>query len=165
MAKGTFVRFGDWNKALALSKSMPEAIDHSLKQTMAKVTVKAERMAVKFMSDQSLKWPPLSKQYMNKKAREKLSNKILIATSTYFQSITSKVEGYNGLTGVFKQVKTKDGQNVADIAKIHEYGSIMRNIPPRRLWSVVFKDMNSWLKSSNIFSVEAMNEIRRRGGV
>ena len=163
--KKAFVKFGDWDKAINMSNGMSSAIDKSVRQTMGRVTLKAERWAVKFMSEQSLSWQPLSNQYLDKKARAGLSSKILIATSTYFQSITSKVEGYNGFTGVFRQVKSPDGQEVADIAAIHEYGSIARNIPPRRLWGVVFQHTRSWLIKNKPFAVEALNQIKKQGGI
>lgn len=158
--KATWKKTGEWNKVLRISRNMEATIRRSLPQTMMKVTLKAERMAVKFMSDQNLPWEKLSTQYLNRKARQGLSNKILIATSSYFQSITSKVEGFDGYTGVFKQVKNKEGQEVADIAMIHEYGSIKRNIPPRRLWSVVLNDVHDWLAKTKPFAIDAINQIR-----
>jgi len=159
-----FVKFGDWDIAVSTSSEMSATIDRSLRGTLRFVALKAERMAVKFVEDQSLQWEPLSRQYMDRKAREGLSNKILIATSTYFQSITSKAEGFVAVAGVFKQVKTKDGESVANIAQVLEFGSIARNIPPRPLWTIVFKEMHKWLKDSQIFSRNVERAIKRRAG-
>ena len=159
--KNKFVKFGDWDTALRVSNNMSTVVKSSLVETMGKVTVKAERMAVKHISDQDLHWKKLSDSYLKRKKKKGLSEKTLIATSTYFQSITSKVEGFNGYTGVFKQVKNKEGDELANIAMVLEYGSIKRNIPPRRLWSVVFSDTYKWVRNSKIFAFDAINKLKR----
>ena len=159
-----FIKFGDWDVAVRDSGNMAQTIDTSLRQTLQQVSLKAEQMAVKFVSEQSLQWEPLSRQYMDRKAREGLSDKILIATSTYFQSITSKTDGMTGFAGVLKQVKSKDGESVADIAQVHEFGSIARNIPPRPLWTIVFKEMHRWLKKNQIFARNVVTDIRLQTG-
>ena len=164
MAKPGMHKFGDWELVKRLSQRLPSVLDQSTKQTLMQITLKAEGMAVKFMAEQSLSWQPLSRQYLDTKRREGLSTKILIATSTYFQSINSQVKNNVGFAGVLKQVRNDDGEVVADIAKIHEFGSIGRNIPPRRLWLVVFKHMRQFLIKNRIFERNAVNDMRKSIG-
>lgn len=164
MAKQGMHKFGDWDLVRNMSQRMPGIIDRSTKQTLMQITLKAESMAAKFVASQSLSWQPLSKKYLDRKRRKGLSNKILIATSTYFQSITSQVKGNVGFAGVLKQVRGDDGEVVADIAKIHEFGSIGRNIPPRRLWFVVFKHMRQFLIKNRIFERNVITDINKSIG-
>lgn len=161
MAKKAFVKFGDWNKAINLTSNMNTVIDRSIRTTLMQISARAEAMAVKFMSDQSLKWEPLSRKYLTQKQRKGLSTKILIATSTYFQSITSQTNGYTGFAGVLKQIRNKDGEEIADIAQVHEYGSIGRGIPPRRLWHVVYVEMRKFIKTSRIFETNVIRDLKR----
>jgi len=153
--------FGDWELANSTLSTLNIRTKRGIQISLEQITLKAEKMAVKFLSDQSLKWEPLTKRYVAKKQREGLSNKILIATSSYFQAITSQVEGNVGFAGVQRKEKNKEGQEIANIAAIHEFGSIKRNIPPRRLWSVVFEEMREFLIKENIIQNNIGREIRR----
>lgn len=158
-------KFGDWELVDKMIRNMPMAIQQGLDKSLKQVSLKAERLAVKFIQTQELKWKPLSKQYLSRKAQQGLSDKILIATSLYIQSITSKVMGNVGFAGVFRKVRTREGEILADVAKVHEYGSIKRNIPPRRLWGVVFKEMYKFLREEKVVENNVLLEIRRSSGI
>lgn len=143
---------------------MAEDVNRANQIVLAQLAARAEAMAVKHLRDQDLRWKKLSKKYMDRKARQGLSTKILIATSTYFQSITSQVKGDSSFAGVFRKKKEKSGQFVADIAKVHEYGSIKRNIPPRPLWQPVYKAMKEYLVKEQLFAAETLRQWRKRTG-
>lgn len=164
MSKPGMHKFGDWDLVRNMTMKMGATIDQSLKQSLMQITSRAEMMAVRFLADQSLSWQPLSKRYLDQKERKNQSNKILIATSTYFQSVTSKVSGNVGFAGVLKKERDKDGNVIADIAAVHEYGSIGRNIPPRRLWIVVFKHMRQFLVKNKMVQRNVITDINRSIG-
>lgn len=133
---------GDWTKAKRIARKLQKRMDNAASKTVARMALEAERMAVKLLADQPSDWDPLSEKYKKQKEKRGQSEKILIATSTYFQSITSfNVSSFIAFAGVKRSAKGEDGQIVADIAAIHEYGSKKRNIPARPLWTKVYKEM------------------------
>lgn len=139
---------GDWKKVEKLignlSKEMKDARDTSLKR----FGMKAEALAKQHMSKQDLNWKPLSPVTVAGKVRAGLSENILVATSDYFRAITSWTDTGTGTAyaGVTRTVKNKDGKVIADIAKIHEYGS--KNIPQRPLWRPVLAENLDWFPKS-----------------
>lgn len=159
-----FKKFGDWELVMRMARNMPDDIRRSNRIVLAQLGSRAEAMAVKFVQRQNLPWKKLSEQYLARKERQGLSTKILIATSTYFQAITSKAWDDHSFAGVFRKQKEKNGEYVADIARIHEYGSIKRGIPPRRLWKVVYRDMRQFLIKEKMFAASAIREMKKRTG-
>ena len=80
------------------------------------------------------------------------SENILVATSTYFQSITSYVKGNTAYAGVKREARYtgKDGsEEIAKIAAIHEYGSESGNIPKRELWKPSLEETLQWTVDNN----------------
>jgi hypothetical protein len=159
-------KFGDWDLVLNLANNMSADVRNANKIVLAQLALRAEAMAVKFIRDQSLPWRKLSAQYLARKQRAGLSYKIYVATSQLFQNITSTVDSQatKSFAGIFRKVKNKEGQYVADIAKILEYGSIKRNIPPRKLWSVVFREMRKHLIREQMFAAQTVREWKKRTG-
>ena len=102
--------------------------------------LKAERIAKLHISKQDLNWRALKPKYKASKIMAKLSQNILVATSSYFGSITSYVEDETAYAGVKKEAKNKEGDVLADIAKVHEYGSETMQIPARPLWKPTFEE-------------------------
>jgi hypothetical protein len=102
------------------------------------------------MSAQDLGWTPLKAKTVAQKLREGKSELILIATSSYFQSITSWVKEDTAYAGVRKGIKGKDGQQIDAVAAVHEYGSPTKNIPARPLWKPTFDETMKWHNSHNM---------------
>lgn len=76
----------------------------------------------------------------------------MVETSTYFQSITSWVDGDTAYAGVKKEKRYsgKDGtEYVTDIAYLHEFGSETRGVPARPLWKPTFKEAMAWHWKNN----------------
>lgn len=161
----SFRKVGDWDKVQGLvgniGKEMIEARDTSLKR----FGLKAEKIAVTHISLQDLHWQPLSPKYLAEKIREGYSENILVRTSTYFQSITSWVEKETAYAGVKRDVVDKDGQLVADIAKLHEYGSKSGAIPARPLWQPTFDEVLKWHKLENMPEKIFLKNIKSRYGI
>lgn len=88
-------------------------------------------------------WDPLSPQYAARKEKEGLSPDILRATNQMYSNITTVQESsFEGAVGVKRGVKTDGGDEVTDIALIHEQpeddGTV---IPARKLWKPTFEEL------------------------
>lgn len=159
-------KFGFENAQKAVS-NMVRDIEIINTIELKRIGLQAEKKAVLHLRNQDLNWKPLSERYRKRKTGErsrtrndggrdrrfkKMSEKILIATSSYLQAITSWVQKETAYIGVKRGVKNKDGQEIGNIAKIHEYGSIARNIPARPLWKPTFEEMQSEIKNRPSFA-------------
>jgi hypothetical protein len=131
-------KFGDWNKLDVLSKTLRTGLVESCHISVKLFALSAEKIAKEHISKQDLGWKPLSAQYAKSKQKKGFSEKILVRTSTYYQSITSWREGFSGYAGVKKTVREPTGEMVADIAKIQEYGN--SKTPSRPLWQPTYKE-------------------------
>lgn len=58
-----------------------------------------------------------------------------------------QLQGYEGRTGFFEEAKYPDGQLVAEIAAIQEYGVPSRKIPPRPFFRPAIREYRAkWLR-------------------
>src|SRR6478609_1146619 len=152
---GSMKKVGNWNAALALASGLKDNLSKATNKSAAMFGLIAERIAKDHIANQDLGWEPLSEAYLDRKIAEGHSEFTLVRTSTYMQSITSWHEdflpksliGYAGVKrGVFE--KSEDGEQVevANLAKIHEYGT--DNIPARPLWGPTLKEaLEEWSRS------------------
>ena len=150
--KPHFQKFGDWDKVRQLVSQFPAEADRINKQSLMQFGLKAESIAVKMMQSQPGEWKKLDDKYSDRKIKKGLSEKILFATSTYFQSITTRVDGRVVHAGVFRDTKYKDGTPVWSIAAIHEYGSDRMNIKKRPLWKPAFIQAKNWVQKEKFFA-------------
>lgn len=155
-------KFGDWDKVTRITRGMGPQVKRVNEESLEQVALKAEGMAVKFIRDQSLSWRPLSPQYIERKRKAGLSTKIMIATSTYMQSVTSIRRGYVSFAGVLKSAKTKEGESLANVGAVMEYGSRVAGIEARPLWQPVYKHTRMWLRKTNFFTKRVMDHWLRR---
>ena len=162
--KPHFQKFGDWQKVRILVANLPKEADRINHQSLMQVGLKAERLAVKHMANQDLGWKPLNKEYLAKKIAKGGSEKTLIDTSTYFQSITSGVDGRVAMAGVFRKARHPDGRVVADIARDHEFGVKKKNLPARPLWGPVFREVSGWIKKEKFFARRLHDELMKKYG-
>ena len=143
-------KIGNWAGVRALTNGLGREMTIARDQALKQIGLKAEGAAKTHISKQDLNWVPLKPSTIAANIRAKQSTKILIATSTYFQSITSWVTKQTALAGIKRTVKSKDGSLLANIAKIMEFGSKVRNIPARKLWTPVFKEVREWLRETRL---------------
>ena len=146
---GKFRKTGDWRKVNMMTRSIQAEMEKSRMLSLKRFGLKVEAVAKMHISNQDLGWAPLNPKYLAQKIKKGLSNNILVATSSYFQSITSYVILDTSYTGVKKHVTEKDGTFVADIAKLHEYGSDSSGIPARPLWKPTINEVMVWHVSHN----------------
>jgi hypothetical protein len=127
-------RIGDWTRIGGIVNSLRSEAIKSREIALKRMGLTAEKIAKGHISAQDLKWSPLSIKYKAQKVRQGMSENILVATSSYFQQITSWTSDGTVYVGVKKMARNKEGQELANIAAVHEYGSTVANIPPRPLW-------------------------------
>lgn len=133
-------------------------MDKARQASLTRWGLKAEQIAVDHMSKQDLGWKALNPQYLAAKIRKGQSELTLIATSSYFQSITSWVSGDTALAGVKRGVLDENGVEVANIAKIHEFGA-----GARPLWQPTFKETMAWHYKENTPAMLFMEQIKKQG--
>jgi len=157
---------GNWSGVIRKLETMERELDAELRQTTAQAAQLVESTAVGHLRNQDLGWTGLKAAYLARKktARGKgsrsLSEKILIATGTYFQSITSYVEGLVAFVGVKRGVaREADGTDVLNLARIHEEGAPNANIPARPLWKPTFDECKP--KVVRMFA-NALKEVLRK---
>lgn len=158
MAGVKFFKTGQWDKVNATINAthLIKGIDAANELAMKNVVVTGERIVVKMLQSQTLSWAKLKDSTLKAKLNKKPpgSNKILIDSSTYLQSITSFTSNGNGFIGVRRIAAYKKGMAVANIAMIQEYGSRSRNIPARPLFHPARNLLMAWISKNKPFITE-----------
>lgn len=118
----------------ALGENAPMAAD-GLMQTIAS-DLKFEFK--QNLWERKLKLVPLKQSYLQNKISMHRFPQILISTSQMVASVEArKMENFVYFVGVPSgKVHKKTGIKLSDLAKIHEFGSIARGIPPRPAWAL-----------------------------
>jgi hypothetical protein len=145
----SFKKVGDWGKVTFLIGQLEEELTRAQLLSLKRFGLKVEAVAKTHISRQDLKWEALKPVYLARKVKQGMSENTLVATSSYFNSITSFVMLDSVYAGVRKEAKNKTGQNLADIAAVHEYGSKSGNIPARPLWKPTFQEVIIWHIKNN----------------
>ena len=142
-------RTGDFKKALNFFEGLNSNLIKAEKKILTIVSAKSEQLAVDRIKSQPSEWKSLSPSYYQWKISKGYSEKTLIKTGSYFQAITSGTVGLVGYAGVPKTAINKGGESVANIAAVHEYGSVKMNITARPVWQIVHRQMISFVVFSN----------------
>lgn len=156
-------RVGDWNRVTALIGNLANEMQQARTISLQRWGLKAEGLAKNHIRDQDLSWTKLKAETIATKIRKGYSDNILVMTSDYFQAITSWVYDKEvALAGVKKVAVNSEGQQIADIAAVHEFGSNSGNIPARPLWQPVFAETMEWyVKSDSRPDIIFMERIKR----
>lgn len=144
-------RIGDWTRAGNLVNALRNEAIKSREIALKRMGLSAEKIAKQHISSQDLKWAPLNADYKAAKVRKGMSENILVATSSYFQQITSWTADGTVYVGVKKVARNKSGQELANIAAVHEYGSTTANIPARPLWRPTLSDLKAAIAKNQVF--------------
>lgn len=148
-------KVGEWDKVKAKidSANLIKGIEAANDLAMKNVTAIGERIVVKMLVSQTLSWPKLQPNTLKRKLNRKPSgsNKILIDTTTYEQSITHFIDNRNGFIGVRRVAAYKNGESIANIAAVHEYGVRSLNIPKRPLFLPAKNLLMAWVKARKPF--------------
>lgn len=154
---------GNWSGISRLMGTLPQTLQDARRLSLRRWSLKAETVAKMHMSAQDLGWTALKSATIAAKLRAGKSELILIATSSYFQSITSWATDDTALAGVKKGTVGKDGQLVDKVARTHEFGYEEGGIPARPLWKPTLDETMRWHFRNNrpeyLFMVAARKQL------
>lgn len=164
---GNIKKFGDWEKARKLSNGLGDEISHANKVALMQVGLQTERMVVKYIQSQPKEWPSLDPKYLRYKERKGYSNLMLRKTGTYINSIRSYVEDANSLVfvGVKKEIQNEDGEVLANIGAVMEYGSEKRNVKARPHFGPIRTEMLRKIQEEKLFTKFLNESLRRKYGL
>lgn len=145
-------KIGNWKGVEKFVNNLGANMDKARIIILKRWALKAEAIAKLHINKQDLNWTKLDPKTISMKVRKGFSENILVMTSSYFQSITSWVDGDTGYAGVQKKARNEKGEELADIAATHEYGSRSGNIPARPLWQPTYNETIEWFKRSKEFA-------------
>lgn len=133
---------GDWDRLSRVLDVAANKFKSNQAKTLGRCLKKIERVVLGHLDKQDLEWPELSKPYAALKEKKGLSPDTLRASNEMYQNITTdQPSAWKGAVGVTRGVKSKDGEEVTDIALIHEQpkddGKV---IPARKLWAPTFEE-------------------------
>lgn len=154
-------RTGDWNRVRNVISHIGAEMLAAQRLSLQRFALKAEGTAKLHISSQDLGWRPLKARTIAEKAKKGYSSKILVASSTYFQSITSWVDGNTALAGVKRGVRESNQTEVGDLARMLEFGSSVKKIPARPLWQPTFEETVKWTIAENNPAKIAVERLRR----
>jgi len=159
-------RRGNWDRVIRKFQTLQRDMEQALCEATIEAANLVEGTVIGHLKNQDLGWQPLTEAYLKRKKSGKkrgsrrLSGKTLIATRTYFQSITSEVDGMQGFVGVKRGVaREADGTDVFNIAMVHEHGSSDGRIPARELWAPTILECRSQV--ADIYRRKAEGVLRR----
>jgi len=141
---------GDWAVLKKVLDNASPKLKRESRRTIGKQLKKIEATVLSHLDSQDLGWQELSEAYLEKKERAGLSPDTLRATNQMYSNITTAQENdYSGAVGVMRGVKTKEGEELTDIAIIHEQpeddGKVM---PARKLWKPTFDEMQTGIAAA-----------------
>lgn len=140
-----FRKIGEWERVGRLIKDLGPNIKKAQMRSLMRWGLKAEGIAKTHISAQDLDWIPLKPATISKKISAGYSENILVETSSYFQGITSFVDGDMAHAGVRRGVRNREGNvELGMIAAVHEFGSDDGVIPARPLWQPTFAETMHW---------------------
>ena len=139
---------GPWEKVLKDMDKVGKTVLEAAQLANLQNAHVLERTIVKHIENQDLGWKKLDPAYKKYKERKRLSNQILIATSTLMNSITVQItkDKLGAFVGVLRLSKRKDGKPPVLIAAVHEFGSPARGIPKRPYLRPSFKEKEAEMR-------------------
>jgi hypothetical protein len=113
---------GDWAKALHILNDIDKKYEKVRKRALSKVGVYLKGKVMRGIRDQKPGGKPYKKLHKFTKQR-KGSSKAMIDDTDFITSITYKLDGDILFVGVLKQAVDGEGNVLADIAAVHEFGT------------------------------------------
>ena len=136
---------GDWGKLSRAIDGAARTLKTDIGKRIAKNLGKIERKVLDHVDAQDLGWAPLTDAYAKRKEALGLDPDTLRATNQMYENITTdQPDEFHGAVGVTRGVKTKDGEEITEIALIHEQpDDDGTKIPARKLWKPVFEEVKN----------------------
>ncbi len=134
---------GDWQRLMGNLDRVSNRLKSDTGKAIGRSLAKIERTVLDHVDAQDLAWEPLTDAYAARKAAAGLDPDTLRATNQMYENITTdQPNDFSGAVGVTRGVLTKDGEDVTEIALIHEQpdddGKVM---PARKLWKPSFEEV------------------------
>ncbi len=155
-------RIGDWNKARQMTNNLNNDIELANTIVLKKIGLKTERLIIKWIASQPSSWPKLSEDYQEWKSKKGLSNLMLRKSSDMINRITSDANENRAFIGVKKNAINKEGEKLANIAAVMEFGSKKRNIPARPFLSPAHRLMLRKIREDRLFQKFLLEELKRK---
>lgn len=128
----TIEKYGDWDKALKFFSTLESRYDAAIKRALNRVGVYVRDKIKQGIRDQApggQAFVPLSEFTISRKK----SSKALIDHGDLIGSITFKLVGNDAVfVGVLRTARGKQGQDLVNIAEVHEFGAIVPVTPKMR---------------------------------
>lgn len=154
-------RFGDWQKVENLIRNLNKVFQNAGKNALNKITEEAQKRLIMHLNNQDLGWQTLSVAYKSQKERKGLASQMLVARGDLKNAIKTIVNNDVGFVGIRSGAKNTEGKSLEIIAATHEYGSITRNIPARKLWQPTNDEMKEWLNKSRFIEDIFLEELKK----
>lgn len=113
--------FGDWDKAMKILHNMDKKYERAKKRALTKVgqyLIRKIRRGIRDQKPGGEDYDPLHPFTVMRKG----SSKAMIDDGDFIGSITMKLDGDSLFVGVLKQARGSDGEELVNIAEVHEYG-------------------------------------------
>jgi len=158
-------RTGNWNGARRLTQNLQKEIVLANTTTLRQIGLKTERLIIKWIERQPSSWPPLSDKYKRYKSKKGYSNLMLRRTGDMINRITSYATPEMVFIGVKKNVKYKNGEEIANVAAVMEFGSKKRNIPLRPFLSPAHSVMLRKIREERLFQKMLLENLKKKYAV
>lgn len=158
--------FGDWNKALALFNTLPEAVKIGANNGSLKAAKKLRLLVRKNLKNNGppgIRWDQLSPKYKKfKKRKGGNTDKIWYFKGTYYKNIKVMQKGNNIYVGVpaYKRstINSKP-KTLGQIANMLENGSTVTGLPARPLWKPTFKEFGGKNEIAKYITIGIRREV------
>jgi len=152
---------GNWGDATRMINNIKPDIQSANEIALKQIGLKGEGYVVKIIQSQPAEWQALSKSYKRYKSLHGYSSLMLKRTGDMFMRITSLADKKQVFIGLKREAINRDGESLANIAAIMEFGSIKRNIPARPFLMPAHKQLVAE-GLDKIFKEQYMLEIKRK---
>lgn len=134
---------GDWDRLQKTLDGVARHYKSKQAKALGKSLRKIEKTVLSHLDKQDLDWDPLTEKYAERKENKGLSPDTLRASNQMYQNITvDQPSAWTGAVGVQRGVKSEDGEDITDIALIHEQpDDDGEKIPARKLWKPTFEEL------------------------
>lgn len=136
MAKKSGVnKIGDWGKVTKIVSSLKKTFEKVRLRHLTWIKDEAVSIIKAHIDAQDLNWEALSNEYRKAKQKEGFDGDIYKRTGRFIESIEGRlVDRESVFVGIKNGARSQDGEDLAMIAAVLEYGSRGKNIPARPLW-------------------------------
>lgn len=154
-----------WTKAHKLGEAFPVVMRNSIRFSLLGLGKKMQQIVINHLKNQDLPWRVLNRKYRQKKLEEGFDTRIWMRTKTVRNAISVRYKK-NTVTVTVDAVPMpvkSGGRRISalKVAKINEYGSLARNIPPRPLFAPSIKEALKWHAKNNLPEMIFMRAIKK----